>query len=83
MAISRIAPARPIEPSTTSARLVGSFDDSVSVTPDDLIAWCRDYLPAYMLPREVRLLHELPRTATGKADREALKRAAQCLEADV
>jgi fatty-acyl-CoA synthase len=35
-------------------------------TADDLIAWAREHMAAYKYPREVELVDELPRTATGK-----------------
>ncbi|MEV7190829.1 amino acid adenylation domain-containing protein [Streptomyces sp. NPDC093510] len=47
-----------------------------AVSEAELTAWCRELLPVYMLPRELRILPELPRTGTGKADRVALKRIA-------
>lgn len=37
-------------------------------------AFCGEKLPAYMVPREVRLLPELPVTPNGKTDRRALAR---------
>ncbi|MEU8001119.1 amino acid adenylation domain-containing protein [Catellatospora sp. NPDC049111] len=51
-------------------------------TPDgvsaaELTAWCREFLPAYMLPREIHLLDDLPRTGTGKADRVRLTELAR------
>ncbi len=35
----------------------------------ELLALCRDRLPAYKIPREFRVVAELPRTATGKLQR--------------
>lgn len=40
----------------------------------EVISWARKLLPAYMIPREVVVSTSLPRTATGKADRQALLR---------
>jgi acyl-CoA synthetase (AMP-forming)/AMP-acid ligase II len=51
------------------------------LTPTELVAWCRDLLAPYMVPRELRLIDELPRTGTGKADRVALKQLAETPEA--
>jgi amino acid adenylation domain-containing protein len=42
--------------------------------PRDLLAFCADHLPAYMRPGRVELLGSLPRTTTGKLDRQALAR---------
>ncbi|KAA6202465.1 amino acid adenylation domain-containing protein [Streptomyces parvus] len=47
-----------------------------SLASAELVAWCRKLLPAYMVPRELRILDGLPRTGTGKADRVALKQLA-------
>lgn len=45
-----------------------------SLGSSEMIAWARRLLPAYMVPREVVVSHSLPRTATGKADRQTLLR---------
>jgi acyl-CoA ligase (AMP-forming) (exosortase A-associated) len=43
------------------------------VDPGKLLALCKENLPAYMVPSEIRLLEEpLPRNANGKIDRKAL-----------
>ncbi len=34
--------------------------------PDDLIAWCRTRLAPYKCPRRIRVVRDLPRSATGK-----------------
>jgi len=45
------------------------------LTAEDLDAWCRDHeaLADYQRPREYAVPEDLPRTATGKIDREALR----------
>lgn len=40
---------------------------------EELIAWCRSLLPAYMVPAEIRLEPRLEYTSTGKVDRRALR----------
>jgi len=40
----------------------------------ELRAWCRRELPAYMVPKRFELHAALPRTASGKLDRQALAR---------
>ena len=35
----------------------------------ELAKHCRDHLAAYMIPREFRVVEELPQTATGKVSR--------------
>jgi len=39
------------------------------VTEEDLVAYCRTRLAAFKVPRTVRIVDELPRTATGKLQR--------------
>ena len=40
---------------------------------DELIAWTRSRLPAFKVPRTVRLVPQLPRTATGKLRRHVVR----------
>jgi malonyl-CoA/methylmalonyl-CoA synthetase len=44
-----------------------------SLSLDELRAWARDRLAPYKLPRELRLLPELPRNAMGKVQKGKLK----------
>ncbi|MDP9397404.1 MAG: benzoate-CoA ligase family protein [Actinomycetota bacterium] len=48
-----------------------------SVTGDELVAFCREGLAAFKLPRSVLLVDELPRTATGKLQRFRVRSLAQ------
>ena len=43
------------------------------VTADELIAFCREHLAAYKVPRLFEFRSELPRTNTGKALRRILR----------
>ena len=43
------------------------------VTADVLLAFCRERLARYKLPREIRVLDSLPRLATGKVERSVLR----------
>jgi len=45
-----------------------------TLTVDQVVAWCRGRLSDYKVPRRVVLVPEIPRTARGKVDREALHR---------
>ena len=45
-----------------------------SATPDDLIAYCRENLAAYKVPRKLTLVSALPKTAAGKIDKIVLRR---------
>jgi len=43
------------------------------VTPEELIAFCRERMAAYKYPRMVEILDELPKTASGKLLRRELR----------
>jgi fatty-acyl-CoA synthase len=36
------------------------------VTADDIIAWCKEHMAAYKLPRIIEFADALPKSATGK-----------------
>jgi len=40
---------------------------------DDIIAYCREHLAAYKVPRAVQFVDDLPKTSTGKVMRRELK----------
>jgi acyl-CoA synthetase (AMP-forming)/AMP-acid ligase II len=42
-------------------------------TADELIAWCKERLAGYKVPRTVELVDALPRNATGKVDKKLLR----------
>lgn len=44
-----------------------------NLTAEDIIAYCREHLTAYKIPRVVEFFHELPKTNVGKILRRALK----------
>jgi amino acid adenylation domain-containing protein len=41
----------------------------------ELVRWCADRIPRYMIPEVFEFVDELPRTSTGKIDRQALSQA--------
>jgi acyl-CoA synthetase (AMP-forming)/AMP-acid ligase II len=41
-------------------------------TEDELVAWCKERLAGYKVPRTVVLVDSLPRNATGKVDKKVL-----------
>ncbi|WPD18562.1 AMP-binding protein [Thermaerobacter composti] len=43
------------------------------VTPEELIAFCRERMAAYKYPRQVEIVPELPKTLTGKILRRVLR----------
>ncbi|MBY4212547.1 AMP-binding protein [Rhodococcus fascians] len=48
-------------------------DPAAGVRSDDLVVWCRKNLAAFKVPREIEVIGELPKTASGKILRRALK----------
>jgi len=48
---------------------VVAADPAQPPTQAALVAWCRERLPSYKIPRELRVVAELPTTATGKIAR--------------
>ncbi len=46
--------------------------DGDTFDTDSLIHWCATELPAYAIPKTVRLLDNFPRTSSGKIDRKAM-----------
>ncbi|KAF4451756.1 non-ribosomal peptide synthetase [Fusarium austroafricanum] len=53
------------------------------VTEDAVLKHCRDWLPQYMVPREVILMPEFPRLPSGKVDRKRLKAEYEEHKADI
>lgn len=47
--------------------------DAADLSADDLIAWSRDRMAGYKVPRSVEFLEELPLNATGKVMKDALR----------
>jgi acyl-CoA ligase (AMP-forming) (exosortase A-associated) len=47
--------------------------DRESLDPEDLIAFCAERVPRYMVPKKVQILDELPRTSSGKVDYPSLR----------
>ncbi len=50
-----------------------SLKPGATVTPDDLIAHCKQRMAAYKYPRQVVVMDELPKTVTGKILRRELR----------
>ena len=48
-----------------------------SLTPQEVVAWCRRHLADHKVPRSVLLLEAVPRNERGKVDRDALAAAAR------
>ncbi len=55
-----------------SVRAVVIRHDGADVTEDELIEHCRERIASYKKPRSVVFTDELPRTAQGLVDRDAV-----------
>ncbi len=53
-----------------------------ALTPDELIAWSRDTMANYKVPRAVELVDELPVNAAGKVEKETLRARAAARQAE-
>jgi amino acid adenylation domain-containing protein len=69
--VEAIAVAWPLEDGGAASGLVG-FLTGPAVDPAVVLASARATLPDYMVPRELRIVNELPLNANGKVDRRAL-----------
>jgi fatty-acyl-CoA synthase len=58
---------------TVKAYIVLRDDRVGSVTPDEIIAWSREHMAAYKVPRSVHFIDALPRSGTGKVQWRALQ----------
>jgi long-chain acyl-CoA synthetase len=58
-----------------------SLIDGASVTPDELVEFCRQRLAAYKYPRDVEIIDEIPKNLSGKTLRRALRDRVSSAEA--
>ena len=49
--------------------------EGTTIQADDLIAYCGEKIPRYMVPKNIEVLDELPKTSSGKVDYPALRRS--------
>jgi acyl-coenzyme A synthetase/AMP-(fatty) acid ligase len=59
--------------STNERELIAFVATTRPVTAGELMAHCRTHLTAYKVPREIHIVPELPRNASGKLDKRALQ----------
>jgi amino acid adenylation domain-containing protein len=73
----REAVAVPVPDAALGHRIVATVVPRPGASPDaaGLRAFCGARLPGYMVPERLEVRNELPRTSTGKADRNTLKQA--------
>jgi acyl-CoA synthetase (AMP-forming)/AMP-acid ligase II len=74
-------------PAVSAAAVIGVADERMgevgrafvvprqgqTVDPEALVAWCRENMANYKVPRHVELVDELPLNATGKVDKNILR----------
>jgi acyl-CoA synthetase (AMP-forming)/AMP-acid ligase II len=49
------------------------LNDGATATPDEIVAWSRDHMANYKVPRRVEVLDALPLNATGKVVKDELR----------
>jgi acyl-coenzyme A synthetase/AMP-(fatty) acid ligase len=69
-----VALAIPDEAIGNAIRAIVTINGNNSLTPAELKRHCGKKLPAYMVPEAVEFCDTLPRTGTGKIDRQRLLR---------
>jgi L-proline---[L-prolyl-carrier protein] ligase len=69
-----VALAVPDEAIGNAIRAIVAIHDGDPPTSTELKRHCAEKLPPYMVPEEVEFCHTLPRTGTGKIDRQRLQR---------
>jgi crotonobetaine/carnitine-CoA ligase len=56
-------------------KLVVKVRDGAEVSPPDLIAWCRDKLPRFQVPRYIEFIDVFPKTPTQRIQKKELSRS--------
>jgi acyl-coenzyme A synthetase/AMP-(fatty) acid ligase len=69
-----VALAIPDEAIGNAIRAIVTLDDGNSINATELKRHCAEKLPPYMVPEEIEFCDTLPRTGTGKIDRQRLLR---------
>ncbi len=65
--------SQPDENKGEVARAYIVLKNGAAASPDSILAFCREHLAAYKVPRSVRFVADLPKTSTGKILRRQLK----------
>jgi long-chain acyl-CoA synthetase len=63
----------PYRGETVKGFVVLQPDFAGRITAEELIQFCKDRLAAYKYPRQIAMVNELPKTATGKILRRSLR----------
>ena len=61
-----VVPEIEVKANEAQARNVVLNDGASNVSEESLIAWCREHMAAYKVPRHVEFIDALPRSGTGK-----------------
>ncbi len=67
-----VALAIPDDAIGNTIHAIATINDSKSLTSTELKRHCAEKLPSYMVPEEIEFCETLPRTGTGKVDRQRL-----------
>ncbi|HEX6568335.1 MAG TPA: amino acid adenylation domain-containing protein [Acidimicrobiales bacterium] len=67
----------------SGARLIAHVAAKNDLGPKDVVRFCTERIPRYMVPDKVDLLDDLPKTATAKIDRAGLARRARETAGDI
>ena len=59
-----------------AARAVVVLHPGSHLSAEEVIAYCREHLAAYKVPRHIELVNELPESATGKILKRVLREGA-------
>ncbi len=51
-----------------------ALNQGEKLSEGELVRYCSQHLPRYMIPEKIMVVNELPRTSTGKVDRQTLKK---------
>ncbi len=67
---------------TVKAVIVLKQDWQIRVSEQDIVEWCRTVMAAYKVPRVVKFVESLPKSATGKVQWRRLQEMESALHAD-
>jgi amino acid adenylation domain-containing protein/FkbM family methyltransferase len=77
LTLAAAAALRPAAGTAGVAGALGAAGAAAAVSPAQLLAWLRERLPAPMVPADLVVLADLPRTPHGKVDRRAAAAAVE------
>ncbi|CAM0908317.1 unnamed protein product [Alopecurus aequalis] len=61
----------------TPCAFVSLKHGAAAVTAADVMSWCRECMPGYMVPKTIVFRDELPKTSTGKVQKNVLRKLAK------